>query len=94
MFSLKRIVPQDAAGDAGAMSERFRVNGETLQSIGQGKPEIGYMLKVGSFHARMFGQDWWRTSPVTEILSEDYNDERIKVTFKTGNSTYEWRQFK
>ena len=94
MFSLRRIIPADDAGDAGAMSDRLRVNGESLESIGQGKPEIGYMLKVGSFHARMFGQDWWRTSPVTKIISEDENDESLDVTFETGNSTYVWRKFK
>ena len=44
-------------------------------------------MLVGSATARTYSdQDYWLTTPVTEILE----DEGDRVLFKTGNSTYEW----
>jgi hypothetical protein len=58
-------------------------------------PKVGHCLKVGSPYARtMQQQDYWRTSTVDKILSEEENDERVKITFKTLNSTYALRRFK
>lgn len=96
-FSLTRLVPDDGAGDAGMMCHRVRFN-EATQSVEElpcDYPMVGWCLKVGSPYARtMVGQDWWRTSPITEILEEDESEEFVHVTFKTGNSTYSFRRFK
>lgn len=58
------------------------------------KPVIGCSLLVGSVTARTYSdQDWWLTTPVTEILQEMYmTDGRpLKFKFKTKNSLYELR---
>lgn len=52
------------------------------------RPRIGVAMRVGSRYARSFtAQDYWTTTPVTEILV----DEPDRVVFKTKNSKYEWR---
>lgn len=97
MYSLTRTTPEDGAGDAGSMCMKLRVDMEagTVEELPCDYPEIGWMLKVGTPYARTFSwQDWWRTSPITEILEESENDESFFVSFKTGNSTYAWRKFK
>ena len=95
-YSLTRLEPDDGAGDAGNMCHKLRWDEEKKEGIELpcDYPAVGWMLKVGSSYARTFGQDWWRTSPITEILEENENDENIQVIFKTGNSTYSWRKFK
>lgn len=53
------------------------------------EPMVGKMLLVGTVTAGTFStRDWWRTSPITEIVSE--SDE--EVVFKTGNSTYTFKR--
>lgn len=87
MPNLRRT--RDGAGDSGGMSEIVRINPETdeLEILHNEKPRIGWAIKVGSNFARSYsGQDWWMTTPVTEILEE--KDNYIK--FKTGNSEYEY----
>lgn len=81
---------RDGAGDAGGMSDILRINPDTneLEYKHSQKPTVGWAIRVGSISARSFSsQDYWTTTPVTEILEEreDY------VKFKTGNSIYEWK---
>ena len=49
-------------------------------------PIVGCSLLVGSIHTRMFGQDYWLTTPITKILEEKPG----YVRFKTWNSEYEF----
>jgi hypothetical protein len=97
VYSLTRIVPYDGMGDAGSMCHKVRWDDDKKEGIEIpcDYPEVGWCLKVGSPHARSGQwQDWWRTSPVTEILEETEDEESVLVSFKTGNSTYAWRKFK
>ena len=97
MFSLTRMKPDDGAGDAGSMCHKVRWDEVKQEGVELpcDYPEVGWCVKVGSPYARtMAGQDWWRTSPVTEILEETEDDESVRVLFETGNSTYAWRKFK
>lgn len=89
-YFLKRVVPDDSAGDSGQMSEalRFKAEGGYPEVISD-RPLIGCCMRVGSHYARTFQhQDYWTTTPVTEIV-EDRDDF---VRFKTLNSEYEWRK--
>lgn len=82
MPSLRRV--SDGAGDSGAMS--IALNDDNI-GIGY-RPIVGASMMVGAMTARSYSnQDYWTTTPVTEILedTEDY------VRFKTLNSEYEWR---
>ena len=91
-YSLRRT--RDGAGDSGQMSEAlmtedgqfvFGENGYP-KDIGP-RPQVGCCMKVGSHYARTYHhQDWWLTTPITEILEEREN----YVRFKTGNSEYVW----
>jgi len=87
MATLRRT--SDGAGDVGARSEAIKWNEDgTFNSVVSNRPTVGCSMLVGSVTARSYSeQDYWLTTPVTEILeeSEDY------VKFKTGNSIYEWR---
>jgi hypothetical protein len=39
-------------------------------------------------------QDWWQTSPITEITKEYVSDDGLwTVEFKTKNSSYVWKEF-
>jgi len=86
MACLKRI--SDNAGDMGARSEAIAWNEDgTFKEIVDNRPVIGCSILVGSVTARTYSdQDYWLTTPITEILEEreDY------VRFKTENSEYEW----
>lgn len=87
-YSLYR---EDRAGDSGPMSNIFRKNPETGELEQKpGRPTIGWGIQVGSPFGRTYSsQDWWATTPVTEIVSET-EDETI---FKTrSGSTYTWRK--
>lgn len=73
----------DGEGYYGARVEAWdRVNAKIVGN----KPMVGYCLLVGTVTAGMFSsRDWWRTTEITEILSEDEG----KVVFKTvSGSTY------
>jgi len=84
-FSLRRL--SDDAGDSGPMS--VILDRESYTPIeGEYRPRVGCGVRVGSIYSRTFAnQDWWQTSPVTEILeeTEDY------VKFRTRSSIYEWK---
>lgn len=83
-YSLRRL--SDGAGDSGPMSLAI---GPRLGDVkDNARPEVGYAMRVGSFHARTNQlYDWWQTTLITEII-EDTPD---KVIFRTGNSIYEWK---
>ncbi len=57
------------------------------------KPRVGACMRVGSPYSRSYSnQDYWTTTPVTEILEEFTDDQnRLNVKFKTRNSTYWWK---
>lgn len=99
VYSLYRT--RDGAGDSGPMSVTFLVeesngilsiatdeNGKPIQ--GGPRPAVGHVIQVGSIYARTYQQqDYWMTTPITEILS----DTGSEVRFKTGNSEYVWKEF-
>lgn len=89
------LVREDgSAGDAGPMCEIL--DEENYRPIpGERYPRVGCGVRVGSMFARTYSmQDWWQTSPVTEILEESVDDEGYRcVKFKTKNSTYIWKEF-
>jgi hypothetical protein len=40
------------------------------------------------------GQNWWQTTPITEVLEESTDNEGFRtVKFKTRNSIYIWKEF-
>jgi len=84
-FSLVR--ERDGAGDSGPMCQIL--DRESYTAIkGEYRPRVGCGVRVGSYAGRTFvSQDWWQTTPVTEILGEreDY------IRFKTRNSIYVWK---
>lgn len=88
MATLKRI--GDGAGDSGALSQAISWNEDgTFKEVVGDRPTVGCSMLVGSATARTYqNQDYWLTTPVTEILE----DEGDRVLFKTGNSTYEWKR--
>jgi len=82
----KLIRERDGAGQHGALVESF--DPETMKVVGN-KPTVGQVLRVGTVTAGMFSdQDWWMTTPITEIISE--TDDEIK--FKTKNSIYTFKK--
>jgi hypothetical protein len=84
----------DGAGDSGPMCQILDF--ESYKPIeGETYPRVGCGVRVGSYMARTYsGQDWWQTSPVTEIL-EEYTDKNglRSMKFKTKNSVYFWEEF-
>lgn len=88
------IRERDGVGDSGPMclildfSSYTPIEGETY-------PRVGFGVRVGSYYARTFsGQDWWQTTPITEILEESVDTEGYRtVKFKTRNSVYTWKEF-
>ena len=89
MPSLVRL--RDGKGDSGGMSKIFRqVPGtdDEIEFDDNQKPRLGWGIMVGSNFAGSYSkQDWWGTTPVTEILEES----KGYVRFKTKNSEYEWK---
>lgn len=86
MYSLRR--ESDGAGDSGGMSLLIWVEDGVLRSKSNARPEIGYAMRVGSNYARtMQAQDWWQTTPVTEILDDKGNMVRFKTR---SGSIYTW----
>lgn len=88
------IRESDGAGDSGPMCQIL--DSESYQPIpNEQYPKVGCGVRVGSFYGRTYSaQDWWQTSPITEILEETINDEGYwTVKFKTRNSVYVWKEF-
>jgi hypothetical protein len=93
-YSLRRT--RDGAGDSGNMSEAlfYDEGGNNIVTEDNAEPRVGVVMRVGSIMARSYSsQDWWQTTPITEILEERETDQGKYVRFKTGNSEYEWRSF-
>lgn len=74
--------------DGGARSEaiRWKDNGRIDIVVGH-RPTIGCSMLVGSINARTYGNDYWLTTEVLEILEETEN----MVRFRTKNSIYIWK---
>lgn len=91
---------RDARGDSGSMSmalvPTYDENGKVVdvQYIDNARPQVGYVMRVGSGYARSYSsQDWWQTTAISEILEDKINEDgREYVKFRTGNSIYEWRK--
>lgn len=86
-FSLYR---EDGAGDCGPMFNIFRWVGEKIEWERQAeKPKLGWHVQVGSPYGRTYvAQDYWTTTPVTEIIEE----REGYMEFKTrSGSTYIWK---
>lgn len=82
-------------GDSGKLFEMYKLDINSEQVIKHDdpiKPEIGYAVRVGSLFARSYSnQDYWTTTPVTQILEEKtFEDGAIEMKFKTRNSVYLW----
>ncbi len=98
-YSLYRT--RDGAGDSGLMSDAvtpiWDENGKLVDKIIEhnAHPKVGAAMVVGSPYARTYSaQDWWQTTPITEILEERIDEDGTEyVRFKTGNSEYEWKHF-
>lgn len=66
----------------------------TFKEIVGSTPVVGCSMLVGSITARSYSaQDYWLTTPVTEVLEEEKDDDGkfVRVKFKTENSVYEIR---
>ena len=90
---------RDGMGDSGTMSMALVPTYEDgkvvdVEYIHNARPQIGYVMRVGSGIARSFSaQDWWQTTVITEILEDKINEDGSEyVKFRTGNSIYEWRK--
>lgn len=91
-YSLSR--EDGRGGDSGSMSEIL--DWESYTPIpGETYPRVGCGVRVGSPYARSYAsQDWWQTTPITEILEESMDgDGNRTVRFKTRNSIYVWKEF-
>lgn len=90
-YSLYR--ESDGAGDSGPWCRIARINPDTQKvEIDQlTRPKVGWNVTVGAIGGRTYDmQDYWMTTPITEILEEDEN----MVKFRTrSNSIYVWKIF-
>lgn len=79
-------------GDSGAMSMAIWEENGVIK-YQQSKPRVGVCLRVGSMSARTFSsQDWWQTTEIKEIISEDVGKDGIEIKFMTNNSVYLWKE--
>jgi len=88
------IKEDENVGDSGPMCQIL--DSESYSPIpNEVYPRVGCGVRVGSYYARTFSaQDYWQTSPVTEILEEWVDEDGYShVKFKTKNSTYVWKEF-
>ena len=90
MARLMRV--SDGRGDSGSRVEAIQWNEDgTFKEVVGNRPIVGCSLLVGGLTARTYSdQDWWLTTPVTEILEEEENDGDLYVKFRTENSIYEF----
>jgi hypothetical protein len=86
----KLIRESDGSGDSGSNSQAIQWKEDgTFDKVVSNRPVIGCSMLVGSVTARSYStQDYWLTTPVTEILEEKIVDGELYVRFKTGNSIY------
>ena len=90
-YALRR--EQDGAGDAGPLLISHLYNAEADKSEHfQNEIVMGCSVECGSISGRSYSaQDFWLTTPVTEIL--EVNEDQSVVRFKTGNSVYTVKSF-
>ena len=93
-YSLRRIQPEDGAGDSGSYFTQFKLVDGVIEELKDEEfPQVGCAVRVGSYHARTYSaQDYWTTTPITEILERKDDGDEVTIIFKTGNSTYEWKR--
>jgi hypothetical protein len=86
MAHLKRV--SDGEGFAGSRVEA--IDPDTRKVVAY-EPTLNMMLLVGSVTAGTYsGSDYWRTSPITEILERKETEDGLYIKFKTFNSIYEF----
>jgi hypothetical protein len=91
-YSLVR--DKDGAGDSGPMCQILDAeSGMPVHNADY--PMVGFGVRVGSPYGRTYAaQDYWQTTPITEITEESVNDDGYwTVKFKTKNSSYIWKEF-
>ena len=75
---------RDSDGEGYYGSRVDAIDPITAEIVGH-EPTVGCCLKVGTMTAGTYStRDWWMTTPITEIISEDNK----QIRFKTKNSTY------
>lgn len=90
IYSLRRL--SDGAGDSGQMSNILDYANDNYKE--NGAPRLGCAIRVGSIYSRTYAnQDYWTTTPVTEIVSDNTVNDVRTIVFKTKNSEYEWKEF-
>lgn len=94
MPSLYKIVGEHRElKESGARVEAIEWNDDgSYKETHGGMPKIGCSVLIGSVTARSYSsQDYWLTTPVTEIIEERRNEEGLLeyVRFRTKNSEYE-----
>ena len=70
----------------------WKKDGTFKKHVKGGVPTVGGSMLVGSVSARSYSnQDYWLTTPITEIIELKYNKEGLieYCLFKTENSRYE-----
>ena len=85
-YSLTRL--RDGAGDSGPLCQILDPESGRVVPDSY-RPTVGFGVRVGSITARTYEyQDYWQTTPVSEILEDQPN----YIKFKTKNgSIYEWK---
>lgn len=81
-------------GDSGGYSVFFRYDKEKGGLHPDGEiPKVGGVMRVGSLYARSYSaQDYWQTSLIEEIISDEKVDGLRRITFRTMNSVYVWTE--
>jgi hypothetical protein len=78
-------------GDSGSMSMALWIEDGAGKSEQDARPRVGVSMRVGTMFARSYSaQDWWQTTPITEIVED--TPERVLFKTKSG-SLYEWTVF-
>lgn len=88
------IRESDGTGDSGPMCQIL--DEKSYQPIpNETYPRVGCGVRVGSYYGRTYSaQDWWQTSPVTEIIEETVDEDGYRsMKFKTRSSVYNWKEF-
>ena len=79
---------RDGQGDSGPALSCF--DWDKREDLdGNGELRVGFGVKCGSIMARMFGSDWWLTTPIDKIISVKENDkgEIVEAEFVTVNGS-------
>lgn len=88
---------RDGEGDSGTMFNC--IDPKTGKTVVYDEIRVGHIVQCGASYGRSYSaQDWWMTTPVTEILgvSEESrkNGSKVQVIkFRTGNSLYTVRSY-